>query len=285
MSVVPDPFTEHRPLLFSIAYRMLGSASLADDVLQEAWLRWDRADGIERPRAWLSTVVTRICLDELKSARAQREVYVGPWLPEPLLVEEYTATASRPELHESLSMAFLVLLERLNPKERAAFVLRELFEADYADVADVLETSQANARQLVRRARQHIDAERPRFDPDSEHRDLLVARFATAVVTGDLSGLQDVLAHDVQFWSDGGGKVAAAIRVVQGADRVAKLLIGLAGKDRRGDPQTEFVPINGQPGFVLRDGRAIYSTLSFDIVGGRITAVRSVRNPDKLGRL
>jgi len=280
-----DAFSEHRPLLFSIAYRMLGSASGADDALQEAWLRWDRSDDVERPRAWLSTVVTRICLDELKSARARRERYVGPWLPEPLLEDAYAAQVDRPALYESLSMAFLVLLERLTPKQRAAFLLREVFEQDYDQIADILQTGEVNARQLVRRARQHVDAERPRFEVDEERREQLVGRFAAACMTGDLSALTATLAQDVEFWSDSDGRATAARTIITGAKSVARLMLGLWKMNQETGASVERHSVNGHPGLISREAGVVTSVVVFEIADGRVVAIRSMRNPDKLTRI
>jgi RNA polymerase sigma-70 factor, ECF subfamily len=266
---------------FGVAYRMLGSVADAEDVVQEALLRLSRQDvPPDEPAAWLTTVTTRLAIDHLRLARVRRETYVGPWLPDPL-VEDAGAPVERAE---SLSLAFLVLLERLTPVERAAFLLRDVFEYDYAAVAEIVGKSEANARQLVTRARRRLADDRPRFDPDAQRREELLERFLAAAEEGDLSGLEALLAEDAVLYSDGGGKVNAARKPVFGADRIARFMAGVARLRRKRDSFTEeLVSVNGQPGRVSRgaDG-TIWDVLAVDVVDGRIVAVRIVRNPDKL---
>jgi RNA polymerase sigma-70 factor (ECF subfamily) len=279
-----------RPVGFGIAYRMLGSVSEAEDAVQEALLRLHRvlADGrrIESPRAYLATLVTRLCIDQLRSARVRRERYVGEWLPEPLLAVE-DDPARHAEMADSLSLAFLVLLERLSPEQRAAFLLREVFDYPYAEVARIVDTSEANARQLVARARRHVEAGRPRYEPSAELRDELARRFLAAVQEGDLAGLEAVLAEDVVLHGDGGGKVAALARPVQGRERVARTLLAWARAGARmGGATLRPVVVNGQPGALGldADGRLI-NVLALEVTGGRVQGVSSVVNPDKLGHL
>jgi len=274
-------FEEWRSLLFGIAYRMLGSAADAEDVLQEAAIRWlrRREDTVESPRAYLVTIVTRLCLDQLDSARAKREAYTGPWLPEPVVVDE-TAAA---EQADSLSLAFLVLLEELTPPERAAYLLHDIFGYTFEEVAQSLGRSPAACRQLGARARRHVDERRQRFDADLRHGRELTDRFLTACATGDLSGLLSLLSDDVVLWTDGGGKVRAALRPVVGPHRTSRFLINIAKRNTLGTPLP--VVLNGQPAtvFVL-DGR-VTSALAFDIRDGLIVGIRAVNNPDKLERL
>lgn len=275
-----DAFIAERPRLLGLAYRMLGEVGAAEDILQEAWVRWQGAEGVRNPAAWLTTVVTRLCLDEVGSARARRETYVGPWLPEPVPTPAERVPG---ELAESLTMAFIVLLQRLTPPQRAAFLLREVFEFDHRYVADVLDTTPDNARQLAARARKFVAAERPRFDPPGPEIDRLTARFGVACLTGDLDGLVALLAEDATVWSDGGGKVLASLRPISGAVRAARFLIGVTRMDPGRLPQPGW--FNGQPGaLLLRDGQP-ESVVLLDIVGGRIAGVRIVRNPDKLAHL
>lgn len=279
-------FRQHRPLLFSIAYRMLGSASDAEDVVQDAYLRWERADttDVRSAKDYLSTTVTRLALDHLRSARVRREMYVGPWLPEPLVgVDEHDPLAAT-TMAESLSTAFLVLLERLTPTQRAAFLLREVFDFDYAAVARVLETSDANARQLVQRAKQHIAAGRTRFSSNGRQADELARRFLTACTTGDVDGLLSILAEDAVAWSDGGGKVAAARRPVIGADRVARFVASIVRKWSTSG-EVGIAPVNGGVGLLFsRAGRVrAVMTIAADRSGERVGDVFVVRNPDKLG--
>ncbi|CAB4899581.1 unannotated protein [freshwater metagenome] len=277
-----------RRTAFSIAYRMLGSVAEAEDVAQEAALRLSRHDApVENPDAWVTTVATRLAIDVLRSARVRRETYVGPWLPEPLLVDPGPGPASRAELADTLSQALLVALERLTPVERAAFLLREVFDYDYARIAEIVDRSEPHARQLVSRAKRHVAAGRPRFDPDDEARQRLLERFSAAVEGGDLDGLEELLASEVVLWGDGGGVVRAALIPVHGSAAVARFLVHTRrARARRGRFAVEPVRINGQPGLLVRaaDG-TVFAAMSLDVVDGRIVAIRTVRNPAKLAHL
>jgi RNA polymerase sigma-70 factor, ECF subfamily len=238
---------------FGVAYRMLGSVSEAEDVAQEALLRLTREERpIEEPAAWVTTVVTRLSINVLRSARVRRESYVGPWLPEPLLEDPAPGPASRAELADSLSLAMLVLLERLTPVERAAYLLREAFGYEYAQIAEIIERTEANSRQLVTRARKHLEASRPRFDPDEAARDALLERFLAAAEDGDLEGLEQLLAKDAVLYADGGGKALAAPEPLFGAALIARFMVGVSQVRRAfGQFESRLVTVNGQPGRVL----------------------------------
>jgi RNA polymerase sigma-70 factor (ECF subfamily) len=275
---------------FGIAYRMLGSVSEAEDVAQEAVLRLTRQeDPIDEPAAWMTTVSTRLSINVLTSARARRESYVGPWLPEPLLADPVPGPHARAELAESLSFALLTLMERLTPVERAAYLLREAFGYEYADIAAIIERTEANSRQLVTRARKHLDAGRPRFDPDEAARDALLERFLAAAEEGDLEALEELLAKDAVLYADHGGKAMAPREPIFGAADIAHFMATVAGLARSGDMETRLVRVNGQPGRVVRgpdDAEIrVLSVLAVDVVDGRIQTVRVVRNPDKLAHL
>ncbi|WP_270889550.1 RNA polymerase sigma-70 factor [Pedococcus sp. 5OH_020] len=295
-------FEQLRPLLFSIAYRILGSVSDAEDAVQETWLRYHAsATPPVSPKAFLSAIVTRVSIDVLRSARVRRERYVGHWLPEPLLTDTAAegtdlacstrvATDESPEraaeLADSLSMAALLLLERLSPVERAVFVLHDVFGYPYAEIAEIVGESEANCRQLASRARRRVSEERPRFDTDRRERETLARRFFDAFTVGDLEGLLDLLAADVQVYGDGGGKAPQWMRVVMGADKVARMFAGLGARVPRAGVSVDRREVNGQPGAILRDreGRTI-NVISLDILDGRIQVIRSVINPDKLHHL
>ncbi len=286
------PRDEHeedpRRAAFAVAYRMLGSVAEAEDVAQETVIRLAATeDPVENAAAWATTVATRLAIDVLRSARVRREAYPGPWLPEPLLEDPGPGPAERAELADTLSQALLVALERLTPVERAAFLLREVFDYDYARIAEVIDRTPDNARQLVSRAKRHVAAGRPRFDADDAARERLVARFLAAADGGDLQGLEAVLAEDVVLWGDGGGVVIAAKIPVRGAAAVARFLVHTHPR-RRGRHDVTFEParVNGQPGRILRHGDGtIDAVFAFDVVDGRIAAVRVVRNPEKLRHL
>jgi RNA polymerase sigma-70 factor (ECF subfamily) len=280
-----------RPLMFSIAYRMGGSVSDAEDVVQEAFLRHQRAldDGTEirSPKAYLSAVVTRLSIDQLRSARTRRETYVGEWLPEPLLTDNGgDDPVAHAEEADTLSMAFLLLLERLSPVERAVFLLHDVFGYGYDEIAEIVGKSEANCRQLAVRARRHVEAERPRFEASRRQRDELAERFFAAVTDGDLDGLIKLLADDVVVYGDGGGKGPSWLRPIVGPDRVARLLIGSAEQFRRAGVELRLRQVNGQPGAAVVDskGRTV-SIFALDIVDGAVQTVRSVINPEKLGHL
>ena len=286
-----EEFDALRPPAFAIAYRMLGSVSEAEDVVQEGFLRLHRAreggERIESPRAYLSTVVSRLSLDHLRSARARRETYVGEWLPEPLVASADDDPARKAEMADSLSLAFLVLLESLSPEQRAAFLLREVFDEPYDRIAQIVGTSEQNARQLVTRARRHVEERRPRFEASREQREELASRFFAAADEGDLRGLEQLLAHDVVFRGDGGGKAPAAARAIHGRAKVARLLVaGLRTLARFGGTTTRREEVNGQPGalFFDREGRLI-SVAILDIAEGQVQGVSAIVNPDKLRHL
>jgi RNA polymerase sigma-70 factor (ECF subfamily) len=282
-----EEFEELRPLLFSIAYRILGSVSEAEDAVQETWLRFDASS--TRPtslKSFLSATVTRVSIDVLRSARVRREEYVGPWLPEPLLSDPYQDPARSAELADSVSMAALLLLERLSPLERAVFLLREVFAFGFDDIAAAVGRSEAACRQLLVRARRHMDAGRPRFTADQRERRELASRFFEALNHGDVDGLRELLAADVQLVGDGGGKAPQLARAVTGARNVAQLLGTVFPWLLRIDVTCEPHDINGQPGAIFRDrdGKVLH-TLVLELAGGRIHTVRTVINPDKLGHL
>jgi RNA polymerase sigma-70 factor (ECF subfamily) len=283
-------FAELRPLLFALAYRMLGSVSEAEDVVQEAFLRWRRAldngAAVESPKAYLSAVVTRLAIDELRSARARRETYSGEWLPEPLLTDEGAGDPARlAEQADSLSMAFLLLLERLTPAERAVFLLHDVFGYGYDEVAGIVGRTESNCRQIALRARRHVEAGKPRFEASRSERDELAARFFAAAGEGDVDGLVGLLAEDVVVVGDGGGNAPQWGRIA-GADRVARLFVNVARQMERRGATFEPREVNGQPGAIGRapDGRVV-NVLTIEISGGAIQAIRSVINPDKLGHV
>ncbi|MBB5774576.1 RNA polymerase sigma-70 factor [Nonomuraea jabiensis] len=282
-----EEFQGLRPLLFSLAYRILGSVSEAEDAVQETWLRFEAAETEPRSiKAFLSATVTRISIDVLRSARVRREEYVGPWLPEPLLADPYQDPERSAELADSLSMAALLLLERLSPLERAVFVLREVFDFGFPEVASAVGRSEAACRQLAVRARRHMAAGRPRFEADRKEREELASRFFDALREGDVVGLQNLLAADVSMVGDGGGKAPQLARAVVGAQNVARLLASafprMALVGVTGEPHE----VNGQPGAIFRDrdGKVLH-TLTLDVLDGQIQTIRAVINPDKLGHL
>jgi len=282
-----EEFEALRPLLFSIAYRILGSVTEAEDAVQETWLRYESSPVQPASvKAYLSAVVTRISIDVLRSARVRRETYAGPWLPEPLLTDPYEDPARSAELADSMSMAALLLLERLSPVERAVFVLRDVFGFGFPEVASAVGRSEEACRQLAVRARRHMDAGRPRFAADRREREELAARFFDALRDGDVDGLKDLLAADVQMVGDGGGKAPAFARAVAGADNVTRMLASTFPVLARIDVTVEPHEVNGQPGAILRDrdGKVI-NALTLDVLDGRIQTIRSVNSPDKLRHL
>jgi RNA polymerase sigma-70 factor, ECF subfamily len=282
-----DEFEELRPLLFAIAYRILGRVAEAEDAVQETWLRYEASP--TKPtstKAFLSAVVTRISIDVLRSARRRREEYVGPWFPEPLLTDPYEDPERSAELADSVSMAALLLLERLTPLERAVFVLREVFGFGFPEIASAVGRSEAACRQLAVRSRRHMDTGRPRFEADRREREELAERFFDAFREGDVDRLRKLLAADVQMVGDGGGKAPAFARSVIGADNVARVLASIFPVLVRIDARVEPREVNGQPGAILRDRDGnVVSTVTLDVLGGRIQTIRSVVNPDKLGHL
>jgi RNA polymerase sigma-70 factor, ECF subfamily len=282
-----EEFEELRPLLFAIAYRILGSVAEAEDAVQETWLRYE--DSPTQPlstRAFLSAVVTRVSIDVLRSARVRREAYVGQWFPEPLITDPYEDPARSAELADSVSMAALLLLERLTPLERAVFVLRDVFGFGFPEVAVAVGRSEAACRQLAVRARRHMDVGRPRFEADRREREELAARFFDALRDGDIDGVRELLAADVQIVADGGGKAPALARSVFGADNVARVLASIFPLLAKVDAKLESHEVNGQPGAIFRDRDGkVLGTLTLDVLGGRIQTIRSVANPDKLGHV
>jgi len=284
-------FDELRTSAFAVAYRMLGSVSEAEDIVQEGFLRLHRAreggERIESPRAYLSTVVSRLSLDYLRSARVRRETYVGEWLPEPLLASADDDPARKVEMADSLSLAFLVLLESLSPEQRAAYLLRDVFDEPYDRIAEIVGTSEQNARQLATRARRHIQERRPRFEASREQRDVLAARFFAAADDGDLEGLEELLAHDVVLHGDGGGKAPAVKRAIHGRAKVARTLkAGLRASTRFGGFTLRRNQINGQPGALVLDPEGkLLTVMILDIADGQIQTVHAIANPDKLQHL
>jgi RNA polymerase sigma-70 factor (ECF subfamily) len=282
---------ELRPASFAIAYRMLGSVSEAEDVVQEALLRvhqtLDSGEQIASPRAFVATVTTRLAINELRSARARRERYVGEWLPEPIITNGHDDPARHAETADSLSLAMLVLLESLSPEQRAVLLLHDVFDYPYPEIAAIVGKSEDNVRQLATRARRHVEERRPRFQTTSEQRDELAGRFFAAAEQGDLAGLEALLAHDVELTGDGGGKAPALARSLHGRTRVARALINWIRLGAR-LPGTSISPveINGSPGALLLDGqKRLIAVLALDMAGDQITSISSIVNPDKLKHL
>ena len=286
-----DIFNADRPRLFSIAYRMLGSASDAEDVLQDAWVRYAAADAstIRSPQAFATTIVTRLCLDRLKSARATREQYVGPWLPEPVLTREMDSPEATLERAESVTLAFLVLLEKLSPEERAVFLLKDVFDYDHAAIGEILGISSANSRQLLHRARTALAQGRPRRAGTPGSRRAMAERFAQAFATGDAAALASMLASDAGMWADGGGKATAARRPLLGREAIVNFLVGIhrigeaSGLIR--DASLVIEDVNSEPALILRVGARLESIFVLSVEDDAITGIRVVRNPDKLVRI
>jgi RNA polymerase sigma-70 factor (TIGR02957 family) len=288
MTDIEDLYRDLRPYAFAIAYRMLGSVSEAEDVVQDAFVRLSGADvsAIENPKGYLATVTTRLAIDALRSARTRRESYFGPWLPEPLVVDESADVADAAETADSLAMAFLVVLEKLSPVERAVFLLRDVFDHDYDEIARIVGKSEANCRQLARCARVRIEQGRPRFEASRRQRAALADRFLAACRDGDMDGLVSLLAGDVAFYGDGGGQATAIEHPMFGRDKVARFLLGLFRRGGQLGVQMVRVEVNGQPGaeFLDPDGKLI-SVVSLDIADCVVQSIRVVVNPDKLGHL
>lgn len=289
MMATADLFEEQRPYLLGVAYRMLGSAMEAEDIVQEAYLRFhaQSAETIHTPRAYLTRIVTRLCLDHLKSARVRREAYVGPWIPEPVITSHITDPLPQDQLieMESLSMAFLTLLESLSPAERAVFLLHEVFDYSYTEIAAILEKEEAACRQLLHRARQHIANNRPRFHISPSQHHTLLERFMAVVAGEDMDGLARLLAKDITSWSDGGGRVRAATRPIHGRDNVARFILGLFRRAQRDSHLTvtsEIAMINGQPGLILSFNGQRGGVLLLEAGADVITGIRFIVNPDKL---
>ncbi|MGW0084729.1 RNA polymerase sigma-70 factor [Streptomyces sp. NPDC003393] len=281
-----DLFEEHRPVLMGVAYRMLGRVADAEDVVQDAWLRWSGADrgAVREPRAYLVRVTTRLAMDRLRRIKARGETYVGPWLPEPLATDVAGATADaeqRAVLADSVSLAMLVVLESLSPLERAVFVLREAFGYPYAEIAALLDRGEAAVRQLAGRARRHVEERRPRYDVDPVQRRDLTERFLAAAADGDLGGLMALLAPDVRLVGDSGGKSKAPLRVLEGADKVGRFLAGVAEKGVA-DMSLRRLEVNGGPAVLVLSGGRPDSVVQVDVADGRVLAVYIIRNPDKL---
>jgi len=283
-----EEFEELRPLLFSIAYRILGSVSEAEDAVQETWLRYDTSTTVPISlKSFLSAVVTRVSIDVLRSARVRRESYVGQWLPEPLLTDDESTAYPDPEhaaeLADSLSMAALLLLERLSPEQRAVFVLHDVFAFPFSEIAEVVGRSEVACRQLASRARKLMEDGRPRFDVDRREREELAARFFDAVTEGDVDELRELLAADVEVYGDGGGKAPQWMRVIVGLDNVARMFAGLGQRFAGAGLHVERREVNGQPGAIFRDAsEQVINVMSLDVLEGRIQVIRSVINPDKL---
>ncbi|MFG2162191.1 RNA polymerase sigma-70 factor [Streptomyces olivaceus] len=287
--IAADVFEEHRPVLLGVAYRMLGRLADAEDVVQEAWLRWSGADrsAVREPRGYLVRVTTRLAVDRLRQIKSRGETYVGPWLPEPCVTHFGNAgpdTAEQAVLADSVSLAVLVVLESLSPLERAVFVLREAFGYPYAEIAAMLERGEPAVRQLAGRARRHVDERRPRYDVDPAQRRDLTERFLAAAAGGDLAALLELLAPDVRLVGDSGGKSRAPLRELEGSDKVARFLQGAARKSVP-DLTHRLVEINGGPALLVLSGGTPDSVFQLDVSGGRVQAVYIIRNPDKLRSL
>ncbi|HET9919650.1 MAG TPA: RNA polymerase sigma-70 factor [Ktedonobacteraceae bacterium] len=285
-----EPFETHRSYLFAIAYRMLGSAMDSEDMVQETYIRYQAAqpDTIHSLKAYLTTIITRLCMDQLDLARRKRELYVGPWLPEPILTTETPETADpekRVEMEESISLAFLVLLEQLQPFERAVFLLREVFEYEFAEIAAMLGKSEAACRRSFSRAKPHLREHRPRFPASRETQRQLLNGYFQAVQTGEMTPLTNLLSENVVLWADGGGKIKqAALRPIRGRDAVARFSLGT----RRFWPENsrvELEEVNGQAALIVRTGDHVFSVLTIDVEQGQIQAIRIIANPDKLARV
>jgi RNA polymerase sigma-70 factor, ECF subfamily len=281
-----DDFNLHRPLLFSIAYRMLGTVTDAEDMVQETFLRWQQTanETVRSAKTYLSTIVTRLCIDHLRSARVQREQYVGTWLPEPMLTQQSHHPTDLMELAESLSIAFLAVLERLSPIERAVFLLRDVFDYDYDEIGEMVGKSSTNCRQISKRAKQHLADQKPRFSVSRPQQEEITTRFLDASTKGDLQDLLLLLAKDVMFCSDGGGKVVAVIKPIYGAQKVARMLLAIRQK-WLSDAFSRLIEINGEPGIIQYFDSNIHCVMTFEIVDGSIQSIYSVRNPEKLKQI
>jgi len=276
-------FRRHRARLFGIAYRMLGTHAESEDILQEAYLKWHQADAeeIETPEAWLVTVVTRLSIDRLRKASRERETYIGPWLPEPLAVSDAPTPEEELELASNLSLAFMVLLERLSPVERAAFLLHDIFDCGYADIARIVGKTETASRQMIHRARERVRTDKPRFEASAKERENLIRRFSAASKTGDEQALLALFAEEIAMTSDGGGKVTAARKVVRGREKLARALM-MFGTKFGGSFENYLYPINGEPGILTFAEGKIFSATTFEFAGGKISAVYRVMNPEKL---
>ncbi|MEM9904620.1 MAG: RNA polymerase sigma-70 factor [Cyanobacteria bacterium P01_D01_bin.44] len=281
-----EDFNQYRSLLFAIAYRMLGSVMDAEDMVQETFLRWQQTSEqtVKSTKAYLTTIVTRLCIDRLRSARVQREQYVGSWLPEPIVTDRVSDPSAIAELADSLTMAFLVLLERLSPLERAVFLLREAFGYDYNEIGQIVEKTAVNCRQIARRARQHLADQRPRFQASLQQQEQLTHRFMRAAQQGDFQGLLDLLAKDITLWSDGGGQVVACLKPLHGAAKVAGFLRAIYRRGQRLGLgyEVELAQVNGQPGLIYTLNGEVASVVAIEIVDNQIQSLYFMRNPNKL---
>ena len=277
-------FARYRPKLQAIAYRMLGTIEDAEDIVQEAFIKWQQVSALEiqSPQAYLTTIVTRLCIDYLRSAKVRREQYVGTWLPEPIISHKSNQPSELVELTDSLAMAFLVMLERLSPVERAVFLLREVFEYDYDEISLIVGKNSANCRQIFRRAKQHIGSRRSRFDTSLQQQEQLTRKFIAACELGDLPGLIDLLTADITLWSDGGGRVRALLKPMQSAMKVARFLIALRRSKLIPNYDSELVRANGQIGIIYSFEGNVQSVVTFEFDACRIHSIYFVRNPDKL---
>lgn len=280
-------FEPLRGRLIGLAYRMLGSRAEAEDIVQDAYLRWHATDraAVREPRAFLSKAVTRLCLDYIKSARVQREDYVGPWLPEPVLDDGALSPEGAGEYAKDLSVALLLTLERLSPLERAAFLLHDVFDLSFEQVGDALGREAAACRQLASRARSHVREERPRFKPSPEEEARVFAAFVTAAGSGDIAALSKVLAHDAVYYSDGGGKVKAALKPIHGPELIARFIVGILAHYGTPEMRVRAARVNGQPGLLLSGPEGTFQTFALEIRDGLIQRLYTVRNPDKLRHL
>lgn len=281
-----ETFNIHRQLLFGIAYRMLGRVSEAEDMVQETWLRWQKQDAaaIQSPRAWLVSTITRLCIDQLRSARREREEYYGVWLPEPLVESHAPSPDESAALADSLTMAFMLVLEKLGPVERAVFLLREVFDYDYADIARIVGKTESNCRQIVRRAKTQLLATPKPSPPPSEQAQRIVEHFVAATASGQVTDLLALLTEDATLYSDGGGYVAAAGRPIHSADHISRFFIGIQPR-WPADTELRFVGINGRPGVLMLSAGRIYNAVSFDLTGDRVRNIYIIRNPHKLRHL
>lgn len=278
-----EPFTQYRPYLFSIAYRMLGSVMDAEDMVQEAWLRWQKSNQrtVQTPKSFLAAITTRLCIDHLRSAKVQRESYFGQWLPEPLLSESTEDGEAMMLVADNVSFAFLRLLERLSPTERAVFLLRNVFDYEYSEIAEVVEKSEAACRQLYRRARQHLADERPRFDHDLAEQKQVMGQFWQACLESDVQALKRLVAEDVVFYSDGGGKATAALNPIYSAEKVIRFVVALVKQAPEGLALHQTM-VNAQPGVMVTVNGRLFNIFVLDIRNGRVQTIYSVLNPDKL---
>jgi RNA polymerase sigma-70 factor (ECF subfamily) len=280
---IPLPFETHHSYLFAVAYRMLGSVTDTEDILQEAFLRWQKQpqEGIREPRAYLTSIVTRLCLEHMRKAHVRRETYVGPWLPEPFVDHEQTHPEALQSMAESLSQAFLLVLETLSPIERAVFLLREVFDYTYAEISEIVEKNESHCRQIAHRAKARVQQQRPRFTPSPAEHGQIVMQFLTSCMEGDMDGLLDLLAEQATFTSDSNGKAKAARNIITDAHRIARLVLGLSSKVPP-NATIQFARLNGQLGIVMSIENTVVSTIGFQIENGKIQSIYNTVNPDKL---